>query len=74
MERKNIIRGFRKLRVWQDAVELYVLACKILSNFPYEKKWMKMIGKIVFDFPLFQCSIYPIILFLIKKHVLSRKA
>jgi four helix bundle protein len=38
MERKNIIRGFKKLRVWQDAVGLYVLACKILSNFPYELK------------------------------------
>ncbi|CAB1059985.1 hypothetical protein D1BOALGB6SA_4750 [Olavius sp. associated proteobacterium Delta 1] len=29
MDRKNINRGFKKLRVWQDAVSLYVLACKI---------------------------------------------
>jgi four helix bundle protein len=38
MCRKNINRGFKKLRVWQDAVSLYVLACKILSNFPFEFK------------------------------------
>ncbi len=29
MDRKNINRGFKKLRVWQDAVSLYVLACKM---------------------------------------------
>ena len=38
MERKNINRGFKKLRVWQDAISLYVLACKILTNFPFELK------------------------------------
>jgi four helix bundle protein len=38
MDRKNINRGFKKLRVWQDAVVLYVLACKILTNFPFELK------------------------------------
>ena len=38
MDRKNINRGFKKLRVWQDAVSLYILACKILSNFPFELK------------------------------------
>jgi len=38
MERKTINRGFKKLRVWQDAIELYVLACKILLNFPFELK------------------------------------
>ena len=26
MDRKNINRGFKKLRVWQDAISLYVLA------------------------------------------------
>jgi arylsulfatase A len=36
--RNNINRGFRKLRVWNDAVELYVLSCKLLSKFPYELK------------------------------------
>jgi four helix bundle protein len=38
MDRKNINRGFRKLRVWQDAVSLYILACKIFFNFPFELK------------------------------------
>ena len=35
MERKNINRGFKNLRVWQDAVLLYKIACKIFSVFPY---------------------------------------
>jgi four helix bundle protein len=34
-ERKNINRGFKKLRVWQDAVSLYILACEIFTKFPY---------------------------------------
>ncbi len=38
VERKNINRGFKKLRVWQDAVSLYILACKIFSNLPFELK------------------------------------
>lgn len=38
MDRKNINRGFRKLRVWQDAIALYTLAYKIFSNFPFEIK------------------------------------
>jgi four helix bundle protein len=38
MDRKNLNRGFRKLRVWQDSVALYVLACKIFTNFPFEIK------------------------------------
>jgi len=38
MERKNINRGFKKLRVWQDAIDLYVLACKVFTNFPFELK------------------------------------
>jgi four helix bundle protein len=36
MSLKNVNRGFKKLRVWQDAVSLYVLVCKILANFPFE--------------------------------------
>jgi hypothetical protein len=31
-DRKNINRGFKKLRLWQDAVCLYVMACKIFGN------------------------------------------
>ena len=38
MDRKNINRGFKKLRVWQDAIALYVLASKLLSRFPFEFK------------------------------------
>ena len=38
MERKNINRGFKQLRVWQDAVSLYVLACRIFTFFPFELK------------------------------------
>ena len=38
MERKNINRGFKKLRVWQDAVSLYILSCKIFTNVPFELK------------------------------------
>ena len=34
-ERKNINRGFKKLRVWQDSVSLYILACGIFTEFPY---------------------------------------
>ncbi len=38
MERKNINRGFRQLRVWNDAIDLYVLTSKIILTFPYELK------------------------------------
>ncbi len=38
MDRKNINRGFKKLRIWQDSISLYVMACKILSAFPFEIK------------------------------------
>ena len=38
MDRKNINRGFKKLRVWQDAISIYILSCKIFTNFPFELK------------------------------------
>ena len=38
MNRKNINRGFKKLRVWQDAISLYVLTCEIFVKFPFELK------------------------------------
>jgi hypothetical protein len=38
MARKNINRGFKKLTVWNDAVDLYVLACKIFRRFPLDLK------------------------------------
>jgi four helix bundle protein len=37
-ERKNINRGFKRLRVWQDAISLYILSCKIFENFPFHLK------------------------------------
>ena len=38
VERKNVNRGFKKLRVWRDAVELYHLSCKVFMKFPFELK------------------------------------
>ena len=38
MDRKNINRGFKKLRVWRDSISLYISAYRILSNFPFELK------------------------------------
>ena len=38
MERKNINRGFKQLRVWNDAIDLYVLTCNVLTKFPFELK------------------------------------
>ena len=37
-DRRNINRGFKKLRVWQDAISLYALTCKILKDSPFELK------------------------------------
>jgi four helix bundle protein len=34
-ERRNVNRGFRKLRVWQDAISLYVVSSKTLAEFPF---------------------------------------
>jgi len=33
--RRNANRGYRKLVVWQDAVDYYVLTCRIFRAFPY---------------------------------------
>jgi len=38
MERKNINRGFKKLRVWEDSVALYKLAYEVFTGFPFELK------------------------------------
>lgn len=38
MARKNINRGFKKLRVWEDAILLYKLACEICIKIPFELK------------------------------------
>ena len=33
---RNVNRGYRKLIVWQDAVEYYVLTCRVFRPFCYE--------------------------------------
>ena len=38
MERKNINRGFKQLRVWNDAIELYILTCRLLIPQKFELK------------------------------------
>ncbi len=35
---RNINRGFKKLRVWNDAIDLYALAYEIFSKLPFELK------------------------------------
>ncbi len=37
-DRRNVNRGFKKLRVWQDSISLYVLTYKILKASPLELK------------------------------------
>ena len=42
MEKRNINRGFKQLRVWNDAIDLYILTSRILMNSPFElQKKMK---------------------------------
>jgi len=36
MMRKNKNRGYQKLRVWNDAIDYYVLTCQIFRKFPHE--------------------------------------
>lgn len=38
MERKNLNRGFKALRIWNNATDLYVLICKVLNDFSCEHK------------------------------------
>ena len=35
---RNKNRGYQQLRVWHDAIELYVLTSRIFRRFPYELK------------------------------------
>lgn len=35
---RNKNRGYQQLRVWEDAVQLYVLTCRVFRRFPYELK------------------------------------
>ena len=67
MDRKNINRGFKKLRVWQDAIALYVLASN-LNWFNLSRRSNKTEnGKIAFcadkhalsNIPTFQRAMIP---------------
>jgi len=40
-ERKGVMRGYKKLRVWQDAKALFVLTWKIFKKLPYEGARLK---------------------------------
>ena len=35
---RNKNRGYQQLRVWQDAIELYVLSWRVFKRFPFELK------------------------------------
>jgi len=35
---RNKNRGYQQLRVWNDAVEYYVLSCRVFRAFPYDLK------------------------------------
>ena len=35
---RNKNRGYQQLRVWQDALDYYVLTCRVFHLFPYELK------------------------------------
>jgi four helix bundle protein len=35
---KNRNRGYQQLRVWEDAVALYVMTCRAFRSFPFELK------------------------------------
>lgn len=35
---KNKNRGYQQLRVWEDAVALYVMTCRAFLSFPFELK------------------------------------
>ena len=41
-DRKNKNRGFKQLRVWQDAISLFILVNKMLKSLPYELNKPKM--------------------------------
>lgn len=38
MQRRNKNRGYQQLRVWQDAIALYVLVCRMVKGWPFELK------------------------------------
>ena len=36
--KRNRNRGYKQLRVWSDAIELYGLTCRTVKNWPFESK------------------------------------
>lgn len=38
VQRRNKNRGYQQLRVWQDAIALYVLVCRMVKGWPFELK------------------------------------
>lgn len=38
MNYRNKNRGYQQLRVWQDAIEYYVLTCRVFRKFPSDLK------------------------------------
>lgn len=37
-DRRNKNRGYRQLRVWQDAVQLYGITCRVVRDWPFDRK------------------------------------
>jgi len=35
---RNKNRGYQKLRVWEDAIDYYVITCRVFRKFPYDLK------------------------------------
>jgi 23S rRNA-intervening sequence protein len=35
-DRRNRNRGYKQLRVWEDAIDLYSVTCRVFRPFPYE--------------------------------------
>jgi four helix bundle protein len=35
---RNKNRGYQQLRVWQDAMDLFVMTCRVFRSFPFELK------------------------------------
>ena len=38
LDYRNKNRGYQQLRVWQDALEFFVLCCRVFRGWPYETR------------------------------------
>jgi len=50
MERKNKNRGYQRLRVWEDAVALYVETCQRFRSMPFEMKRIAGVQTVGIDY------------------------